>query len=52
MKNSLVRDNVLYVIMSKLIFSHSADKDGIFYHAIECSVLYKIDEISNQLVVD
>ena len=51
MKCSLVRDGVLYIIMSKLIYSHSVDKDGILYHAIECSVVYKIDEVSNRLVV-
>ena len=43
MKCSLVRDYVLYVTISKLICSHSVDKDGILYHAIECSVIYEID---------
>ena len=52
MKCSLVRDYVIYVIISKLICSHSGDKDGILYHAIECSVVYNIDEVSNWLVVD
>ena len=52
MKWSLVRDYVLYVTMSKLICSHSSDKDGIFYLAIECSVVDKFDEVSNRLVVD
>ena len=47
MKSSLVRDYVLYIIMSKLICSHSADKDGILHYTIECSVVYKIDEVSN-----
>ena len=47
-----MRDYVLNVIMTKLICSHSADKDGILYLAIECSAAYKFDEVSNQLVVD
>ena len=44
MKSSVVRDYVLYIIMSKLIYSHYANKDEIFYYAIECSVVYKTDE--------
>ena len=39
---SLVRDYVLYIIISKLIYSYSADKDGILYNAIEYSVIYKL----------
>ena len=52
MECSLVRDYVIYIIMSKLICSQSADKDEILYRAIDCSVIYKIDEVSNQLMVD
>ena len=47
-----MRNYVLYIIMSKLICSHSTNKNKILYHAIEYSVVYKIDEVSNQLVVD
>ena len=52
MKCALVKDYVRYIIMSKLICSCSADKDEIFYHAIECTVVYKIDEVANQLLVN
>ena len=52
MKCSLVRNYILYVIISELIYLHSADKYEILYHAIECSIVYKIDEVSNRLVVD
>ena len=52
MKWSLVRDYVIYVIISKLIYSYSTDKDEILYHAIKCSVVYKIDKVSNRLMVD
>ena len=52
MKCLLVRDYVLYAIISKLICSHSIDKDGILYHAIECNIVYNINKVSNQLVVD
>ena len=47
-----MRDYVLYVIISILIYLYYADKDGILYHAIECNVVYNIDEVSNRLVVD
>ena len=52
MKSSLVKDYILYIIMSKFICSHSSDKDGILYYAIERSVVYKINEVFNRLVVD
>ena len=52
MKCSLGIDYVVYMIISKLICSHSVNKDEIPYHAIECSVIYEINEISNWLVVD
>ena len=35
-----------------LIRSHSAHKDRIFYHTIEFSVVHKINEMSNRLMVD
>ena len=52
MKSSLVRNNVLHIIISKLIYSYSDDKYGILYHAIECYIIYKTDEVSNRLVVN
>ena len=43
---------MFYIIVSKLIYSHSIDKDRIFYYAMKCSIVYKIDKVSNQLVVE
>ena len=43
MKCLLVKDYVLYIIMSKLLCSHSAIKDKILYYVIKCSVVYKIN---------
>ena len=52
MKSSLVRDYFLYIIVSKIICSHSVDKDRILYDAVECSVVYNIDGVPNWLMVD
>ena len=40
-------DYILYFIMSKLIVLILHIEDGILYYAIECSVVYLINEVSN-----